>query len=152
MSVRERGARVRRRIAPQEYGFGPLLALILGSLTFQLAAPETDSARFVTILLQSVTLLVALAASGARRAIVHVARIAVALAVLGSTGFLIGSGGLAPAEAKVVTLLLVAGAPVAIAIGLVRHVREEGAVTIRTMFGVLCIYLLIGRASCRERV
>jgi hypothetical protein len=142
--VRERGARVRRRIAPKEYGFGPLLLLILGSLTFQLAAPESDWARFVTILLQGLTLLVALATSGVRRGIIHVARIAVAVALIGSTGVLIGSGGLAPGEAKVVTLLLVALAPIAIATGLIRHVREEGAVTIRTMFGVLCIYLLIG--------
>jgi drug/metabolite transporter (DMT)-like permease len=40
--------------------------------------------------------------------------------------------------------MLVALAPIAIATGLYRHVREEQAVTIRTMFGVLCIYLLIG--------
>jgi ion channel len=144
VTVRERGARVRERVRPKEYGFGPLLILILGSLTFQLAAPESDWARFVTILLQGVTLLVALATSGTRRAIVHLARIAVAVALIGSTGVLIGSGSLAPDEAKVVTLLLVAFAPLAIATGLVRHVREERAVTIRTMFGVLCIYLLIG--------
>ena len=35
-------------------------------------------------------------------------------------------------------------APVAIVHGLIAHFREEGRVTIQTMFGVLCIYLLIG--------
>ncbi len=144
MSVGEIGPRVRGKIRPQEYGFGPLLALILTSLIFQLAAPETDTARFVTLILQGVTLLLALRVSGTRRAILHVARIAVALAVLGSTGVFIGSGALSADEAKVVTLLLVAFAPLAIGAGVVRHVREERGVTVTTMFGVLCIYLLIG--------
>src|SRR5204863_5151386 len=68
----------------------------------------------------------------------------VAVAILGSTGVLVGTGELGPAAAKVVTLMLVALAPIAIAVGVYRHTREERAVTIRTMFGVLCIYLLIG--------
>ena len=144
MTVRERGARVGQRVRPEEFSFAPLLALILGSLIFQLAAPETDAARFITLILQGITLLLALRVSGTRRVFLHVARIAVALAILGSTGLLVGSGHLSADEAKVVTLLLVAFAPVAIAAGVVRHVREERSVTIPTMFGVLCIYLLIG--------
>jgi hypothetical protein len=142
--IAERGARLRRSVAPAEYGFGPLLIVILGSLTFQMAAPETDWARLVAIILQGATLLLALSVSGTRRSIFHLARIAVGLAIIASTGVLIGSGELGPAGAKVVTLLFVALAPAAIGFGLVRHVREEGAITIRTMFGVLCIYLLIG--------
>lgn len=141
--LREQGARVGGAVR-QEYGFGPLLLLILGSLIFQLAAPESDEARFVTLVLQGITLLLALRVSGTRKALVHVARVVVAIALLGSTGLLIGSGALATDESKVVTLFLVALAPLAIGAGLRRHVREEGAVTIRTMFGVLCIYLLIG--------
>jgi hypothetical protein len=39
---------------------------------------------------------------------------------------------------------MVALAPIAIVHGLVRHFREEGRVTVQTMFGVLCIYLLLG--------
>jgi hypothetical protein len=142
--IGERGARVGRTIRPKEYGFAPLLVLILVSLVFQLAAPESNGGRFVTLVLQGATLLLALRVSGTRRAFLHVARVAVALSILGSTGLLLGTGGLATDEAKVVTLLLVAGAPVAIAMGVVRHVREQQGVTIPTMFGVLCIYLLIG--------
>jgi hypothetical protein len=138
----EQRARVSGTIR-QEYGFGPLLLLILGSLIFQLAAPETDAARFVTLILQGATLLLALRVSGTQKKLVHVARVVVALAVLGSTGLFL-SGSLATDESKLVTLFLVALAPLAIAAGLMRHMREERAVTIRTMFGVLCIYLLIG--------
>ncbi|MGI8462588.1 MAG: hypothetical protein ACR2OC_13305 [Solirubrobacterales bacterium] len=43
---------------------------------------------------------------------------------------------------RIVTLLLVALAPAAIVAGIVRDVRERGYVSIRTMFGVLSIYLL----------
>jgi hypothetical protein len=135
---------VREAIKPPEYGFGRLLVVILVSLVFQLAAPESDWARLVTIILQGATLLFALSVSGTRRAILHLARLAVALAVLASTGVLVGTGELGTAAAKLVTVLLVALAPIAIAAGLYRHVREEQAVTIRTMFGVLCIYLLVG--------
>jgi hypothetical protein len=135
---------VRRPIRPPEYGFGPLLAVILTSLVFQLAAPESDWGRLVTIILQGATLLLALSVSGTRREFVHLARLAVAIAILGSAGVLVGTGELGTAAAKVVTLMLVALAPIAIAFGIYRHVREERAVTIRTMFGVLCIYLLIG--------
>jgi len=41
-----------------EYGFAPILILILVSLSFQMAAPEADWARFVTVALQGVTGLV----------------------------------------------------------------------------------------------
>ncbi len=34
--------------------------------------------------------------------------------------------------------------PPAIVIGVVKQFREEGGVTIHSMFGVLCLYLLIG--------
>ena len=57
---------------------------------------------------------------------------------------LVGTGEFESAAAKLVSVMLVALAPIAIAYGLYRHIREEQGVTIRTMFGVLCIYLLIG--------
>jgi drug/metabolite transporter (DMT)-like permease len=141
---REHGARIGETLRPDEYRFGALLVLILGSLIFQLAAPETDWARFVTLVLQGATVLAAMRVSAARKEFVRIAQVAVALAIIGASGVLIGSGRFAPDEAKVVTLLLVAVAPIAIATGVVRHVRQERAVTIPTMFGVLCIYLLIG--------
>jgi hypothetical protein len=43
-----------------------------------------------------------------------------------------------------VTLLLVALAPAAIARGVLIDFRERGTVSLHTMFGVLCIYLLVG--------
>jgi len=127
-----------------EHRYGLVLLLILCSLVFQLAASDQDWARVVTIALQGATLVLALYASEARRLIERLATVVVAVAVLGSTGALIGFGELGSTAGRIVAVLLVALAPIAIARGVVRGVRTEGAVTMHTMFGVLCIYLLIG--------
>ena len=46
--------RLRRHIHGDGFGYGWLLILILISITFQLAAPETDVAQVITIGLQGV--------------------------------------------------------------------------------------------------
>jgi hypothetical protein len=127
-----------------EHRYGFVLLLILCSLVFQLAAPDDDWARLVAIAVQGATLVFALYASEARPAIARLATLIVALAVLGSVAALIGFGEFGPTSARIVSVLLVALAPIAIAMGVVRRVRTEGTVTLHTMFGVLCIYLLLG--------
>jgi Ion channel len=135
---------LRAAIERWEQRYALVLALILCSLIFQLAAPDEDWARLVTITLQGGTLILALFASRVRPLITWLALAVVALAVLGSAAALIGFGELGSTGARLVTVLLVALAPLAIAKGVVDGVREERGVTVHTMFGVLCIYLLIG--------
>jgi len=127
-----------------EHRYGVVLFLILSSLVFQLAASDQDWARLVAIALQGATLIAALSASQTPRVIARPATIIVALAVLGSAAALIGFGQFGTTAGRLVAVLLIALAPVAIAVGVVRDVRAEGTVTLHTMFGVLCIYLLIG--------
>jgi hypothetical protein len=127
-----------------EHRYGLVLLLILCSLVFQLAASDQDWARVVTIALQGATLVLALYASEARPLIARLATVVVAVAVLGSAAALIGFGELGSTAGRIVAVLLVALAPLAIVSGVVRGIRTEGAVTMHTMFGVLCIYLLIG--------
>jgi hypothetical protein len=127
-----------------EHRYGLVLLLILISLTFQLAAADEDWARLVTIALQGGTLILALYASEARRAIERLATAVVVIAVLASAAALIGFGELGATGGRIVAVLLVALAPLAILKGVVSGVRRHGAVTLHTMFGVLCIYLLIG--------
>jgi hypothetical protein len=127
-----------------EHRYGFVLLLILCALGFQLAAPDEGWARLVAIVLQGATLILALYASQARPAIVRLATVVVTLAVLGSAAALAGLGEFGPTSGRIVSVLLVALAPVAIATGVVRGVRTEGMVTLHTMFGVLCIYLLLG--------
>jgi hypothetical protein len=125
------------------YRYGFLLAMILTSLVFQLAAPDADWARLVTIVIQGLTLLTALLASRVHPWILRLATVAVCVAVVASAAALIGFGGLGPTAARLITALMIALAPAAIVRGVSQDVRANG-VTLHTMFGVLCIYLLIG--------
>jgi hypothetical protein len=63
--------------------------------------------------------------------------------VVGATAALIGFGALGPTGARLLTALMVALAPISIARGVIVDVQEHG-VNLHTMFGVLCIYLLLG--------
>jgi ion channel len=66
------------------------------------------------------------------------------VADVGAGAALFGSGRFGNASAGFVALLYVTLTPVALVYGLLRQFREAGAVTLETMFGVLCIYLLLG--------
>jgi hypothetical protein len=136
----------RRHAHPDGYGYGWLLLLILVSLAFQLGAPDTESARLLTIVLQGGTLLAALAVSRAHRWLLNGAAVAVGIAVVAATGLWIGPGELDLFSGRLVGLLLVVLAPVTIGIGIVRQARRAGAISVPTMFGGLCVYLLIGMA------
>ncbi|CAN5638279.1 hypothetical protein BH10ACT11_BH10ACT11_19910 [soil metagenome] len=128
-----------------EHGkFGLVLLLILSTLTFQLAFPERGWARLLVVTLQGVTLIAALVASRIGKVHVRIVALGVAVLVIASLAILLGSGELSPTPARLLGVLLAAIAPLAIVSGVMRHMRAEGAVTVQTMFGVLCVYLLIG--------
>jgi Ion channel len=129
---------------PGEHGYGVLLVLIITSLIFQLATDEGDVAHIVTILLVGGTFLAALWTSQARARPLWIASAIVVAVTLGAALAFAASGEVNDTGARIVSLLMVALAPIAIVHGLVRHFREEGRVTVQTMFGVLCIYLLLG--------
>ena len=137
-----KGRAARLRYGGHHYGF--VLLLILVSLIFQLAAPDRDWARLVGIALQGLTLLAALRASRVRPLLLHGARVIVVVAIASTIGAYIGFGVLGPTPARIVAVLLVALAPAAIVRGVIVDFREQGEITLHTMFGVLCIYLLIG--------
>jgi hypothetical protein len=124
------------------YGF--VLLLILTTLVFQLAASDQDSARLALIVIQGLTLLVALRASRVSPVLLRLAAVVVVVAVVSSIGAYIGFGELGPTAARLITLMLVILAPPAIARGVILDFRRQREVTLHTMFGVLCIYLLIG--------
>ena len=127
-----------------DYSFGIVLVLILVTLGFQVAAPEEGWARFLILAMHGVVLLSALLAARAPKPIVYLALVAVVTALVVSGIALAGPGEINEVPAAVVNMLFIAVTPVIVARGLIREIREERTVTIRTMFGVLCIYLLIG--------
>jgi hypothetical protein len=138
----ERFAQRTRRV--RHYGYGLVLLMILASLAFQLASSDSDAAQAITIVLQAFTLLLAVWASESRHIVIRIVELIVTVVVVAATLTFVASGNVDDGAAKIVNLLLIAFAPLTIAGGIVRHFRMEGVVTIRTMFGVLCIYLLIG--------
>lgn len=123
-----------------------MLIFVAGALIFQMAAPNEEWARLVTIGLQGSVVLAALDAAGADRRMMGVAGFGMALLFLISTVTLLGLGAVGPAVPRVVSLLLVLLAPIGIAIGLRRELSEDGRVTLETVFGGLCMYLLLGLA------
>lgn len=128
--------------------FGLVLVALLIAVVFQLAAPDSELSRLVTILLQTVVVLVALFAAGADRPLM-VAAVAIA-GVLSAIAAVVvlGIGGISPEGPRLLTLLLVMLTPVVVGIGLHRELRrDEGQVRFQTIFAALCLYLLLGLAG-----
>jgi hypothetical protein len=126
------------------YRFGYVLALILAAAAFGLAAPEGEGARFVGVTLQAATLVAALIASRAHRGLIALSVVAAVFGVVGTAAALAGTDEFGDGSAEIVALFYVILTPPAIVSGLVKHFREEGEVTLQLMFGVLCLYLLVG--------
>ncbi|HYU60388.1 MAG TPA: potassium channel family protein [Solirubrobacterales bacterium] len=127
-----------------EYAFGLVLGFILVALTFQVAAPEAEWSRFVTLVMHGGVLMTALLAAHAHPTLTRVAGVAIVLALVVSGIALIGPGEVNEVAAGIVNLMFIGLTPVILARGLLRDLRDERQVTVRTMFGVLCIYLLVG--------
>ena len=126
------------------YRFGFVLLLILATITFTLAAPTGDPARFIGVVLQGAVLVAAVIASRAPRWLILVCVVAVLVGIVGAGAALFGTGRFGNSSAGIVALLYVALTPIALVFGVLRQFRETEAVTLQTMFGVLCLYLLVG--------
>jgi hypothetical protein len=126
------------------YRFGIVLSLILVTITFTLAAPEGDGARFVGVMLQALVLVAAVVASRAHRYVIMLSVVAAVVGIVGTALALFGSGEFGNSSAAIVALFYVILTPPAIVNGLMKQFREAGVVSMQTMFGVLCLYLLIG--------
>lgn len=137
--------RLRRYVrAGVRHGFADLLVLILATLAFQLATPEAGWSRVVLTALLGAILVLAVRAAEARALVVRLTVAAATLAVAALGLELALTGDVDAVEAWSVNLPVIMLAPVAIAVGVLRAVREKRGVTIREMFGVLCVYLLVG--------
>jgi hypothetical protein len=134
----------RQGFSAQRHAYGLLLVLILSSLAFQLATTEGNVVHVVTIALQGGTFLAALWISQARTRMLRIASVVIVAVTVAAAVTFAAAGDVDDTGARIVNLLLAAAAPLAIVHGLVDHFREQGRVTLQTMFGVLCIYLLIG--------
>jgi voltage-gated potassium channel len=126
------------------YRFGIVLALIVVAIFFTMAAPRGDGARFVSVVLQASVLVAAVIASKAHPWVIRLSVVAALIGIAGSAAALFGTGQFGNSSAGLVALLYVLLTPPALASGLITQFREERTVTIHSMFGVLCLYLLVG--------
>jgi hypothetical protein len=126
------------------YHFGVVLGLILVSTAFQLGAGESDAARLVTVILQAITLVAAVVASRAHPQLIRLSIVAGSMAVLGAALAISGTEEFGHSSGRALTLMLIAFVPPALVSGMIKMFREEGSITVETMFGVLCIYLIVG--------
>jgi len=127
-----------------EHGYALVLALVLLSVTFQVAAPEGDVGRLLTVVLGAATVLAAVYTSGVHRLVVQGAAALAVAATVGALGLLLVAGEVPEAASSIVNVILIAVAPTVVAYGLMRQLREDREVTLHTLSGVLAIYLLIG--------
>jgi hypothetical protein len=123
--------------------YGLLLAAIVVAFALQgVAAPDQAEEIIISSLL-GVTLLLSLWCAEARPIIVRVAALVVAALILASIlETILGTPG--GGAARIANALLVLLAPPAVVVGVVRNLRARQAVTLEAVFGVLCVYLLIG--------
>ena len=126
------------------YRFGIVLCLIIVTIFFVMAAPQGDGPRFVSVTLQAAVLIAAVIASKLPTWVLRLTLAAAVVGIAGSAAALFGTGQFGDATAGIVALLYVLLTPPAIVIGVLKQFRETGGVTIHSMFGVLCLYLLIG--------
>jgi len=126
------------------YRFGLVLALIIVAIFFVMASPKGDGARFVSVCLQAAVLVAAVIASKAHVWVIRLCVAGAILGIIGSGAALFGTGQFGNSSASIVALLYVLLTPPAIVTGVIKQFREEGGVTIHSMFGVLCLYLLVG--------
>ena len=123
--------------------YGLLLASIVIAFAVQGIATPHAAEQVVLSVLLSFTLLLALLTADARPPIIQAALL-LAICVIVASAIEAASGGVDGRATRLANGLLVALAPPAVAIGVVRNLRARKAVTLEAVFGVLCIYLLIG--------
>jgi hypothetical protein len=141
-SARDR-ARAQRRDDRLRQRYGLLLAAVVVSFAVQGIVPGGDWQEVLVTALVGTTLVLALRAGEVDPRLVAGAA-AVAAILVALVAVLAATGHASDRVARLADGLLVVFAPPAVVLGVLRGVRERGAVTVQAVLGVLCIYLLIG--------
>lgn len=127
----------------QRERYGLLLTAIIAAFAVQGIADEGRYEQVLVSALLATTLLLALWAANARPQVMWVA-LAIGSAVLLASVAEAASGSVNGAASRLANLLLVTLAPPVIVLGVVRNIRAHSQVTLEAVFGVLCVYLLLG--------
>ena len=135
--------RAERRDSMLRERYGLLLASLVLLFLVQGIAPAGRGQEVVITVLSAGTLVLALRAGEVR---LRFARLAVIVgAALVTTVILLAvTGNPSTGVARLASGLLVALAPPAIAMGVIRGLRARGHTTVQAVLGVLCLYLMFG--------
>ena len=120
--------------------YGLVLVLVFVSVVFDLAAPDAGWSRGVSIVISGATLLITLWVARAKPRTLRTAAAIIAIALVASIAGLAVGGDAAEDATRIVNVLFIAATPVAI----MRDIFRYPEITLRTVFGVLAVYLLIG--------
>jgi hypothetical protein len=123
--------------------FGLLLAAIVAAFGVQGIARPGKFEQVIVSLLLAATLLLAMWVADARPAVKRAALI-VAIVVVAASLVEALAGNVEDGTTRLANLLLVILAPPAVIVGVARSLRKRRQVTIEAVFGVLCMYLLLG--------
>jgi hypothetical protein len=123
--------------------YGLLLAALLLAFALQGAIPQSAGVNLLVTALQGAALVLALWAADVRRSGV-LAAIVLAVLLLGIGAVGVAVSGQESGVTRLADLLLVALAPPAVVLGVVRTLKRRGSVTVEAVFGVLCLYILLG--------
>jgi hypothetical protein len=136
-------SREERRDRKLRERYGLLLAALVVLFLVQGVAPAGAWQEVLITALSASTLVLALQAGEASPGVVRLAVVVGAMLVVAVAAVAL-TGGTNTGAARLASGLLVAVAPAAIAIGVIRGLRARGHTTVQAVLGVLCLYLMIG--------
>ena len=130
-------------LATHRERYGLLLGAIIIAFAIQGIAEPGKVEQILVAVLLGATLLLALWVADAKPRVMWVAVLIVAALILISI-IEAASGSVGGGATRITNALLVALAPPAIIVGVLRSLRARQAVTLEAVFGVLCVYILLG--------
>lgn len=138
-----KGVTFRELALPGPGHYGVALFLLLASIFLVMAFPKGTILDALALVLQMFALIACLRAAETAPHLVRIFEaFAILAAVIGITPWIFGND-IEKDLVRGATFLLVLTALPSITIGLVRQLKRDRAVTIRTVFGALCTYLLL---------
>jgi len=130
-------------LASHRERYGLLLGAIIVAFAIQGIAEPGKVEQILVAVLLGVTLLLALWTADTKPRVMWPA-VAIVAALILTSVVETANGNIAGGATRVANALLVGLAPPAIVIGVIRSLRARQAVTLEAVFGVLCVYILLG--------
>ena len=121
----------------------PALLLLVTALVYSIAVPDGEWQQILAMALQSLALFATLAAAEVNQRVLRIFGVIFIVALVGSiahAGVVEGSGS---GFVRLCLSLIVLSALPLVGTGLIRQVRSGRRITVQTMMGVLCAYLLL---------